>query len=327
MIGVGALLVGLAASPTRSRGFDVRRRAPARPGALVATVALGVLLSGVLTGCTFNGGTSSTGDGAAGSDRSTASSSLLSPGGSPAGWPGPGDTGVPTGVTLTKTPGLTVSVPGTVIDGALISGAVTIEAADVVIKNSRIAGRGSGNGVWVRSGSLSLLDSEIVGFENGLVGDNWTALRVEITGMVGDGVKLGSNDFLVDSWIHDLTPADGAHADGVQMQQGVNRAVVEHNSISVFNKAAGTNGNSALFLAPDLGPSTNGPVLITRNWLDGGNFTVFIVAGDNGRYSVSNIAFSDNQFGRHARYGPLRVNVPATISGNVWADTGASIRN
>jgi hypothetical protein len=195
----------------------------------------------------------------------------------------------------------------------------------VVIRNSRIAGSGSGNGVWVRSGSLTIVDSEIVGFENGIVGGAWTAQRVEITGMTGDGIKLGSNVLVIDSWIHDFSPAEGAHVDGVQMQAGEHGIVVEHNTISVFNETTSSNGNSAAFLAPDLGPDSDGPVVITRNWLDGGNFTVSIVDGDHGRYHVKNISLSGNRFGRHSRYGPLQVNVPVVTSDNAWADTGASI--
>ncbi len=240
-------------------------------------------------------------------------------------WPGPGNTGVPAGVTLQPMGGLTVTEKGAVVDGASISGSVTVEAADVVIRNSRISGTGTGNGVWVRSGSLTITDSQIADFENGLVGSDLTATRVEIVGMSGDGIKLGSHVLVADSWIHGFSPAEGAHVDGAQMQAGEHAVALEHNTIDMFNEATGSNGNSAVFLAPDLGPDSNGPVVIAQNLLDGGNFTVFIVDGDHGRYHVRNISLSGNRFGRHARYGPLQINVPAAVSGNVWADTGRPI--
>ena len=36
----------------------------------------------------------------------------------------------------------------------------------------------------------------------------------------------------------------------------------------------GPGTNAALFIAPDLGPSSPGPVLLERNYLDGGGYTV-----------------------------------------------------
>jgi hypothetical protein len=218
---------------------------------------------------------------------------------------------------------LRVTTPNTVIDGLDISGDVSIEAPGVVIKNSRIHGGGDGNGVYVRSGSVQIFDSEIFGFENALGFDNWAAYRVDIHSTTGDGVKFGSNVTLQDSWIHDLTPGPSAHADGGQMQGGVRNLVVSHNTIDV---SASKSANAALFLAPDLGPSADGPVTIAGNYLSGGNYTVFCVDGADGRYIVKNITIRDNVFGRSFEYGAARVNVPVTWSNNVWADTGGAVR-
>ncbi|NMM15820.1 MAG: hypothetical protein HHJ14_01400 [Cellulomonas sp.] len=202
-----------------------------------------------------------------------------------------------------------------------ISGSVSVEAPGVIIKNSRIHGSDS-FGILTNSGSVTIYDTEIYGFENAIGFDDWTAYRVNIHGTYGDGVKLGSNVLLQDSWIHDLTPASGAHSDGGQLQSGVTNLVVRHNAINLSNVV---DANSALFLAPDLGPSTAGPVTIDGNWLDGGNFTLFCVDGNNGQYFVQNISIINNKFGRLAQYGPSRINVPITQSGNVWADTNAAL--
>ncbi len=236
--------------------------------------------------------------------------------------PGAATTGVPAGTVLKASGSLTITQANAVIDGLDISGGVTVKAPGVVIKNSRIHGTGS-YGLFVASGSVTIMDSEIYGgFENAIGFDNWTAIRVDIHSMTGDGVKLGSNVTLQDSWIHDLTPASGAHADGAQLQSGEKNVVVKHN---VIDLASTPNANAALFIAPDLGPSTDGPLTITDNWLDGGNYTVYCVDGNNGQYFVKNITISDNRFGRHAQYGPSRINVPVTQSGNVWADTSAAL--
>lgn len=212
------------------------------------------------------------------------------------------------------------------MDAKDISGPVTVEASGVVIKNSRIHGNSSDDyGVYVRSGSVQIVDSEIYGFANGIGFNNWTAIRVNLHGVTDDGVKLGSNVRLQDSWIHDMTPGAGAHADGGQMQNGVTNLVVTHNNIDMAG-TSGELGNAALFLAPDLGPSSAGPVTVTNNWLAGGNYTLYCVDGNNGQYFVKNITITGNRFAREFRYGPATVNVPITQSGNVWDDTGAPLK-
>ena len=240
------------------------------------------------------------------------------------GKPGPSNTGVPAGTTLTSTGGMTITKDNMVVDAKDISGAVYVRAKNVTITRSKIHGRGTFGVITVGSGSVTIEDSEIYGFENGIGYDNWTATRVDIHGLTDDGVKLGDNATLQDSWIHDMTPSADAHADGGQMQGGSRNVVVRHNVIDMANGREF--GNAALFIAPDLGPSSDGPVTITGNWLNGGNYTVFCVDGNNGQYFVKNITFTNNRFGRQSNYGPSRVNVPITQSGNVWDDTGAALR-
>jgi hypothetical protein len=240
---------------------------------------------------------------------------------SPAGRPGASSTGVPADTTLTPSGELRITTANQVIDGLDISGPVTVEAPGVVIKNSRIHGDDV-YGVLVRAGSVTITDTEISGFENGIAGDSWVALRVNIHSVYGDGVKFGDDVTLQDSWIHDVTPSADAHADGGQMQSGVSNLVVKHN---VIDMSSASSANSALFLAPDLGPSTSGPVTIDGNWLDGGNFSLYCVDGNNGQYFVQNISITNNKFGRGSAYGPAQINVGVTESGNVWADTGAQL--
>jgi hypothetical protein len=218
----------------------------------------------------------------------------------------------------------TISASNVVLDGYQF-GALTITGKNVTIKNSVIsAGSGSDFAITTKSGgSFTLTDSEVVGGSNGIGFDNWTGIRINVHGQTDDGMKLGSNVRLEDSWIHGLTPGSGAHADGGQVQSGITNTVIRHNVIDV---GTGTrNANAALFLAPDLGPSTAGPLLIESNWLNGGNYIVQIVDGDNGRYFIGNITFRNNRFGSTYAYGALRTNVPVTMSGNVWDATGKPI--
>ena len=237
--------------------------------------------------------------------------------------PGPTTTGVPVGTKLTTSGALRVTNANTVLSDLDIRGTVSIEAPGVVIKNSKIHGSGSGNGIQVRSGGVAIHDSEIYGFENGIGGDDWKAYRVNVHSNAGDGIKLGSDTVLADSWIHDLTPDSGAHADGIQVQSGIVNAVVRNNVIDLSTTKS---PNAALFIAPDLGPSSAGPVLVEGNFFDGGNYTVQVVDGNNGRYFIDEIEFRDNTWGRTNNYGPVRTNVPVTWVNNTYADTGAIIR-
>jgi hypothetical protein len=240
--------------------------------------------------------------------------------------PGPSNTGVPPGTTLTPYTGpMTITTAGTVIDSKDVHGALVIEAKDVVIRSSKIHDDPDADaGVYVQAtGSATITDSEIYGFPVGITYANFTAIRVNLHDLTYDGLKMSSNARLQDSWIHDARPSTDAHWDGVQIQNGVTDTVISGNTIDA--RGAGT--NSALFLTPDLGPSTDGPLTVTHNWLEGGNFTVCILDGNNKRYYISDITVTDNRFGRGSSYGPANVNVPVTWSGNVWADTGEPVKH
>ncbi len=54
------------------------------------------------------------------------------------GFPSPGNTGVPNGVSLKPSRSITVTQPGTVISGVDVSGKIDIAADDVTIENSRV---------------------------------------------------------------------------------------------------------------------------------------------------------------------------------------------
>lgn len=239
------------------------------------------------------------------------------------GKPGPSNTGVPDGVTLTPYTGpKTITTAGTVIDGKDVSGALTISAKNVVIKNSKVHGTdsiGINNG---GSGSVTIQDSEVYGFETGIVYGNVTVLRVDLHDTTYDGIKLSSNASVRDSWIHNPRPTGDAHYDGIQVQNGVVNTVISGNNIDV----SGADANTTLFLCPDLGPSTAGPLAVDGNWLNGGNFSVAVLDGNNGQYFIKDIRVTNNRFGSSHSFGYANVNVPITQSGNVADSTGAPIK-
>src|SRR5690606_3166522 len=67
-----------------------------------------------------------------------------------------------TGISLTSSGGITANKDGQVIDGKDINGCVVVTAKNVVIKRSRIR-CGSPIGVNVRSGNVTIEDTEIAG--------------------------------------------------------------------------------------------------------------------------------------------------------------------
>jgi hypothetical protein len=231
-------------------------------------------------------------------------------------------TGVPAGTPLSPVAGeLRVTTAGAVLDALDISGPVVVAAPNVTITRSRIHGTGEAFGITVESGSVTITDSEISDFANGVGFDNWTAERVNIHNMTEDGVKLGSNVTLADSYIHDLTPGPGSHGDGAQMQAAVHDLVVRGNVIDVSAWNGEPGMNAAIFLKPDFGPSSAGPVQIVGNFLDGGGYVLYCTTGASS-YTVASITISDNRFGRDSGYGPVAIDVPVTADGNVWDDSG-----
>ncbi len=237
--------------------------------------------------------------------------------------PGPTTTGVPAGTALTSSGSITVTAAGTVISGLDVHGTVTVAAPGVVVRNSRISGTGY-YGIRVTSGDVTIEDTEILGFQNAISGNDWTGRRLDIHSTTQDGVKLGSHVLLEDSWIHDLTPEPGAHADGGQVQSGVDDVVVRHNVIDSSNARLGTLGNSALIIKPDMGGSSNGPVVIEDNWLNGGNYTLYVVPGSSGD-TIKEVDVLRNRFGSTYRYGPASATVPVNASGNVWDADGSPL--
>lgn len=243
---------------------------------------------------------------------------------SPRDRPGPHNTGVPAGTQLSPSGPLSITEDGAVLDALDVTGRILIRADDVVIRRSRIHSDGDGFGIRVMEGSVTIEDTEIHGFEYGIVFGSYTARRVDIHSMGADGVILGSNSTLEDSYIHDLTPAPGAHADGAQLTNaGAENIVVRGNTIDLASPEvhSGYGGNSAIILKPDLGDLGSGGIVVEDNFLNGGNYTLYLTNDAQGR-ELAGVTIRNNRFGRVHRYGPRSVDTPCTCTNNVWDDTG-----
>jgi hypothetical protein len=222
----------------------------------------------------------------------------------------PPKAGVPVGTALTSYTGPDViTQANTVIRNADVPFGLTVQAAGVVIQGSRIHGTGS-YGVFSGAPGLTIMDSTIVGFDNAVGGDGYTAQGVEVTGQNDDGFKLGTDVTVLDSYCHDLLVGPESHSDCAQLQGGDTNVVVRGNWFHPGRNSP----NSAIFIANDLGPGSGGPVLVEGNWLGGGNFTVFCLQAP---FGLTGVTIRDNRFLLDAQYGPTAITCPASISGNV----------
>jgi hypothetical protein len=236
------------------------------------------------------------------------------------GLPNAANTGVPAGQSLAVISGnYTVSTDGAVVDGKEIRGCVEVRAANVTIRNSRIVGNGCFYAVRNFSTGLTLSDVDITcGNANGtgVTATNYTIIRANIHNCE-NGLNVGGNVTLTDSYIHDLFDGNGAHTDGAQFNQGASNITFRHNTI--ISPAPG--GTSAIIMWDESDPQ-NTNVLITGNLLAGGTYTLYCP-----RNNSSNVKIIGNRFGSF-QYGSTNSCVSghvAEFSGNVRDSDGAGI--
>jgi hypothetical protein len=236
-----------------------------------------------------------------------------------AGFPDAASTGVPAGVALRASGSLTVSRAGTVVDGLDVRGCLTIAAANVTVRRSRIRCAGD-YVVRLTDGVRGVLleDVELDGMgDPGTIAvgvDGYTVRRADIHG-VGDGPRMGDATVVEDSWIHGLAVGGGSHNDGIQSTGG-HGIVIRHNRIEHPHQQT-----SCILLGADLGDISD--ALVTGNLLNGGNYTVY--AGADPGHRASGIRIVGNRFGRDFVYGTTSFGQGVTATGNVFDDNGRPI--
>jgi hypothetical protein len=240
------------------------------------------------------------------------------------GFPDTSNTGVPVGTVLRQTGGLIVKTAGTVISG-VDAPWMSVEAPNVTIRNSRIGGGTESMPIVNRSTGLLVEDTTILGKDGtGIMFDNYTARRVEVTG-TENGFQAGNNTTIVDSWIHDLDTSAGAHTDGIQFSPGAGNVVIRHNTI-VPQSSGGAASTSAIIMHTGSG-AQNHDVWIENNRLDGSHASVALYCP---RQTASNIFINSNQMlkGVYGSYTDS-CSVPDHVTefdGNTDWNTGAAVR-
>ena len=201
-------------------------------------------------------------------------------------YPDASNTGVPSGTNLTAYTGSTnITTANTVIDGKTIGSCITVSASNVTIRNTKISCSNAYRAVQVSGGSVTIEDSEIdcKGTNNdGLGNSGYTLRRVDLSGCE-NGMNVAGNVTVEDSYIHDLTTANGAHTDGAQFNQGASNITFRHNTINPTN---GTGATSCIIMW-DEGNPQNSNVLITDNRLLGAGTAFAIYTPRQGRSATS----------------------------------------
>jgi hypothetical protein len=243
------------------------------------------------------------------------------------GYPDASNTGVPPGTVLTPSGGIAISTAGTVVDARDISGPVVVNAPNVTIRNSRIRT----SAFWAidnNSTGLVIEDSEIDGLgANGtcIGSDNLTVRRVDIRGCEnGFNVCCNGQVTVEDSYIHDLTTANGAHTDGAQIGQGAADIVFRHNTI--VPQSSGPARSTSCIIMWNGDDPQNTRVQIVNNRLIGTGTAYSLYTP---RRPASQIYINNNRFipGVFGVTDSVRIGMTVTeFNGNVHDDTGRPIR-
>ncbi len=239
------------------------------------------------------------------------------------------NTGVPAGTRLTASAGMTITQPGTVIDGRHITGTVTIAANNVTIRNSLIETSTSMYPIRVQSGANGFVieDVEIdnmggTGIGIFISGSNGTVRRANIHS-AEDGIRIQGDAVTVEnSYIHDLQRQAGGHHDTIQIRSGDDITLVG-NTLLPFNASTNDPMNAALQIGSLSGTDQISNLRVMNNYMNGGNFTI----NGGGRNEVDSAVYSGNRFGRDYRYD-VRGNLDNSVweASNVWDDSGLAIR-
>lgn len=199
-------------------------------------------------------------------------------------------TGVPNGMPLTPSKGMTVTSSGAIIEGLDIRGQVYIQAEHVILKNCKVTYDGYAP-IRIEQGLKGVVvqDCTVDGLgmsSHGITGAG-TFLRNDISG-VENGINVEANipTVIKGNYIHDLKALEDPHYDGIQVFGDNKNVVIEGNTI--INDQPGV---SAVFVANTFGSVDN--IRVTGNYLAGGGFPLYF----SGTYSdapMTNVVWEDN---------------------------------
>jgi hypothetical protein len=268
------------------------------------------------------------------------------------GFPGPTDTGVPTGTVLRSVPGqvssgpgwhfdvkggyVVVTASGTVLSGLSIPCHLAIDASDVTVRDVRVVTAGDFGISLTHTTGVTIEDSTISGqnLASGRVGSAISDIYGDSTGIVikndnisrfRTGVQV-STGLIADNYIHDPGYIHGDHTNGIYVAGTTEPLAIYGNTI--MNNLGQTDD---INLDPSSAGQDVANKIVVDNMLVGGGYSIYGGGARNDR--TSNIVIENNEFGQlyyphGGKYGPVSYFNPTgpgnVWSGNVWSGTSPS---
>jgi hypothetical protein len=215
---------------------------------------------------------------------------------------------------LERRSGTTVVTDGMVLTGVRFEGQVTIAADDVVLRDVAITSD-SYYALLVTGRDVLIEDVTLRGGRESVAalassdGGQFEARRVDASG-AEDGVRLGDDCVLEDSYVHGLRSGQGRHNDAVTAD-GYHGWSITGNT--VVNAVEG--GVAAVWVGDGRFGASSG--VLARNLLAGGGYAIYAGPGERQGIRVLENSFSTRFWPRSGRWGLAYEWVPA---GNEWAD-------
>jgi hypothetical protein len=249
------------------------------------------------------------------------------------GYPDRSNTGVPAGVRLKPTGGITVTQRGAIISGVDVNGSIQINADNVTIADSRVTSSGqTGHNIVIAPGvsGTVIQDSTLRGRDRTANPVQYAVINEGTDTTVGTRLQMyncstcwAGPGTLRDSYAITDAVIAGAHYEPVYYGGRAGPLVLDHNTL--LNPHEQT---AAVFAGNDYGNQTG--LVITNNLMAGGDFIIYGGAGDNPYGAATrDVTITDNRFSdvywpHGGQYGAeTSVNWSVTNwSNNYWDATG-----
>jgi hypothetical protein len=241
--------------------------------------------------------------------------------------PGPHNTGPIDPSLLEPAGSITSSFEGQVIENVDVTGRILIRHNNVTVRNFRVTATGLyGINVFGDLSGILLEYGQVLEASSALIiGNGFTARYLDLAESGSDAIKPGGNVVVEQSWVHNLGTSPGSHADGVQIVGGSNM-VFRNNFFDMPVNLAGYRSNAAFIIDNSVNHVSD--ILIQGNWLNGGNFTMYVLdKSDSEHAHPEGVVIVGNWFGRDYRFGLRSITDTELVkwSDNRWGDTGGLI--
>lgn len=242
------------------------------------------------------------------------------------------NTGVPAGTALGFTGPLILTAAGTVLDGMVVNGGITVAADNVTIRNSRVMGT-----ITVSSGFAVInhvevdLDSLPIGLDqqHGIWVTSRSAGTIvtasKIHGMQ-QGIAWSGNLTASDNWIYNVRANRVDHADGILSNGPTGTSYILRNWIDSSGVGA---ISGPLCMYGDFGRITN--VTVAGNLMTGTGANYFGAVAEKTYPRPLNVIVTNNQFQPPFTFdwGPVYPSALDSLSTSKWSSnsltTGAIV--